>query len=553
MTRPSWRAPLLCLPALVLLGAVCCFQVDVPWADVWDTPGRLIEALLQGRLRASDFTWQHNESRKVIPRLFYLATASPAGLHTGPGILLQWSLLAGTFALLLRFATPRDAARDLVCGALALLVFTPAASENLTWDIQFIVIVPIFCLVLAARINASERPESVQCLCSAGLALLATYTFANGMICWLLGAPFWWRLAPGRPRRGGLWSRWDSLYALLGGAALAAYFSDYTRPPQHPAFGTDPARLLTFFLAWVGGPWVQGQTDPLPGAVILGTMLTVGAVALVIAALRSWSNLPRMTLVWMLVLAYGCSAGALTALGRSGFGLIHAVPPRYVPFAVWIPVGALGLLLALARGRPLALGAAAGAVALLGASSWPAGFSGLAQRQRLYEQGRLSLRAIDLLPQDPLLTRVHPERENLQRRVRLFAERGWLRIEQIGPWPREAAQAPASNTGGWYHVRVDGRKVHFDGWAMLPGPTREPDFLLAGVRGSDGRIELVTAIDPTLRRPEIGQVMKAPGLVRCAFEVDFEMPASAPAAGEWVLFAVDERGRVLHRLERQLQ
>lgn len=546
-------ALLLWLPALTLLGAVLWFRVDVPWADVWDTPGRLVEKMLNGQAGWSDWFWQHNESRKFFPRLFYVATGLIAGLHTLPGVLLQWALLAGTFALLISWAPIRDAAHRWLLSAIALLVFTPAQSENLTWDIQFIVIVPVFCIVLAAKVNASARSVAFKYGCSATLALIATYTFANGMVCWLLCFPAWWRLAPGSTDRR-WFGRWDAVYLLIGGLALAGYFSDYVKPPQHPSLGLatqQPGQAVLFFLAWIGGPWSQALTQPLPSAILLGALLLGASAVLVGQALRRWSTLPTAALGWLLLLAYGLISGAVATLGRLGFGLAFALPPRYVPFALWIPVAVLGLAHCLHRDRPAPLAAATAALGLLALLSWPAGMVGLAERQRAYEQGRLTLRFIDAIPADPLLTRVHPERENLQRRARLFAQRGWLELDFVNPRGglAGALAAPRSSEGGWYLIRVDGNRVHVDGWTMLPAPTREAPCVLVGLRRDDGSIEPVTALAVRLRRPEIGVAMKAPALVRCGFDDTFDFP-NPPPAERWVLCAFDEKTGEAHQLQR---
>lgn len=551
VSRSPLRTAVLWLPALALLAAILWHRVDIPWNDSWDTPGNLLEARLQGW---NEWFRQHNESRKLLPRLFYVLCGADSGLHAWSGVLLQWALLVGSFALLLRWLRAGEGTWP-VAALAALFVFTPAAHENVTWDIQFIVIVPVFALLAAARLNASDRSPAVQALGSAALAVVATFTFANGLLCWLLNAPWWWRIAPGSGRR---WrpERWDFVYAALGLAAVALYFHGYVKPPQHPSLAAalqQPVAAAAFFFAWIGGPWSQALAQPLAGATVLGALLLGAALALALTALRRWSSLPRETVGWLLLLAYGLLSGLLATVGRFGFGPGFALPSRYVSFALWIPVATLGLAVALRVHRNRTFAAAAGMLGLLGLLAWPAGLAGLERRQYEFEQGRLSLRAIDLLPQDPLLTRVHPERENLQRKAHVFARRGWMKLDFLGLWPRAAAQHPATNQGGWFHALITGSRVRLDGWAMLPNPTREPDFLLAGARRADGSVELITALEPVLRRPEIGRAMQAPGLVRCGFEIDFRLPETAPPAEAWVLFAVDERGRALHRLELQRQ
>ena len=77
-TRPvsiPWKTlPLIFFPAILALGLILYFAVDVPYWDEWDTPLHMYMRIIQGDLDFFDHLFrQHNESRDAFPRLIFLA------------------------------------------------------------------------------------------------------------------------------------------------------------------------------------------------------------------------------------------------------------------------------------------------------------------------------------------------------------------------------------------------------------------------------------------------------------------------------------------------
>src|SRR2546421_11954874 len=66
-------------PALLALRIQKKNWINIPIWDEWDTPGLALLHYAQGALTWGDLLAQHNESRKVVPRLLHIAIASVAG------------------------------------------------------------------------------------------------------------------------------------------------------------------------------------------------------------------------------------------------------------------------------------------------------------------------------------------------------------------------------------------------------------------------------------------------------------------------------------------
>lgn len=80
ISNNKFRIPLfICvISSPILLGfLITRFGVNVPFWDEWFTPGDLFNKIhSSGHISFPDLIAQHNESRKVFPKLLFLAVAS---------------------------------------------------------------------------------------------------------------------------------------------------------------------------------------------------------------------------------------------------------------------------------------------------------------------------------------------------------------------------------------------------------------------------------------------------------------------------------------------
>ncbi|MBS0659132.1 MAG: hypothetical protein JSR82_12895 [Verrucomicrobia bacterium] len=522
------------LPVVATVVAVWIFAVDVPTHDDWDTPGATLEAWRKGELTPAHFFAQHNESRFAVPRLIMLAGAVlSGGFHPVPWMFVSCGLMALTVWALRRWAwEARQEAGALLALVGALLFCVPTQTENLTWGGQIGLFVPGLALVLAHGVARQPWTPGRRYLLCAVLAWLATFSFANGMIVWVLGCPAWfawWR------RERPLLGRAFVLYAVVGVLTIAAYFHGYVKPGAHPSLLTglqQPGRLLLYFLTWLGGPWAMGVHRPIVLAPVLGGATLVGvAVALRSVWLRR-RNLPAVVHLWLVLLAYGAACGVVTSLGRCGFEMPTALAPRYTTFALWLPLATLGLLFACQStwARPW-LGGLCGLLLL----AWPSGWYSLNNRRLALEQDRVTMRLAAAIPENPLLTRLHPDREPTTRRIRFFSAEGWLPplvdATTLDLLSTQASEAPAGALDGVPGVG-GGALV---GWAMNPD-TRRPATYVVIFTEANGHWHPWSAARVGNYRPDVAKAKGAPALARAGFEV--RLPTWP--AGRWKALAVDE-------------
>jgi hypothetical protein len=231
-------------------------------------------------------------------------------------------------------------AASLAFAVINLLLFSPRQYDNFLFGIQWETFAPGVALIFAMLINLSKLSFHRKTIWNGALALVSTYTFANGMLLWLLAFPL--NTGSDAPASSRSKMGWRLIYVGAAIASIGCYFINY----QHPAFSPPRASLLKdatplfhFFCIWIGSVF-RIANPALAGAVVLGLFLFLAAISIWLTANDGrWQ--PHYP--WMVLGAYTLISGAATAIARVGFGFTMAADPRYVVFSVMLYIAIVGL------------------------------------------------------------------------------------------------------------------------------------------------------------------------------------------------------------------
>lgn len=348
------------LALLFLLALYSRYALDFPYADQWDFVPTLDRAL-NGQLAWRDLWAQHNEHRLIFPRLLMLALAVPSHWN------IHWELAANVVLAVQLWMVLCLQARasgkmlykesnEPVYLLFALLVFSLSQWGNwfLGWQLQE------FMNALAAAIALCalcwRRFPILGMVVAACFGIVATYSFANGLLIWPIGLfLLWLQRADRAPHLRDQYIAWCGVSV----AVIAAYLAGYEAPPHHTsllrALG-QPVQCVLYALAYLGQP--VGQAADLLSIVLeilgLGSGPGAGALSILmgILGLLLWavtlaqlhfSEVPsRSLLPWVGLAAYALGTAALTALGRVDDGVEQALSSRYVTMAnfLWFAIAA---------------------------------------------------------------------------------------------------------------------------------------------------------------------------------------------------------------------
>ena len=356
MRRPTGRLVLLgiaCTLPVAIAIFVLCSASNVPIYDEW-LWSPLVIAAHDGTLVPAQLWAQQNSHRSVLPTVIALALAALTGWDTRGEALLSVTLaVVAQICLYALIARRYGRERALAPFVLAsVLLYSLAQSENFLWGFQFSwwLVDALVLLLVVALAGLTEGARGAARFIGALLcAIAATFSMIFGFAAWVAGAAMLFAV-PGR-RAVLLRAVW--LLAAL--ACAAAYYHGYQRPvDEHGWFLEDAAPWLDvpqFTLAVLGSPFGLYGGHIVAG--VLGALLCVAFVAAAVRARREGEE----TAPWFALFAYAVVVAALTAVGRTAYGLDVAVLSRYTTPATlaWIALIVVAFPLLRRRGALTAL------------------------------------------------------------------------------------------------------------------------------------------------------------------------------------------------------
>ena len=523
--------------------------VPVPFWDEWHTPGAQLASYYRGTLSFAELFSQHNESRKFFPRLIYLPMSIVAGWDVRDYMVLTFAWVCAGSAGLYRIVrqTSSSRAAPFVFAGMNLLLFSPRQYENFVYGIQGEPFTPTVALIFALLTNLSDRSLKTKTLVNASLALLSTYTFANGMLIWLLAFPL--ETAADR-RTHGARSRlfWRIFYVSLATASVACYFISYQHPPLSPPLVSPIAQFpafVRFVLAWIGSLFSVGAPMALGAGVLL--LFVVLALAALSQARRTGAWRPHYP--WLVLGCYTLISACVTAAARLGFPWSMAGDARYAAFSVFLYIAVLGLGFSVcqhAQNRVfVARVAIPAAVVCLGLvlAFWIVTFKKerrfLRDWTRLKNHSLLVVRWAEAIPQNPeiALLSPYPETPGV---IRTLAQHDAFRpgfvSKKLTRLVREIPN-PGSQTAGLLEQTTPDAsgRVSLQGWARLPDRNRPADCVVLGFETADTAWQPFSVLE-TGKGERFAQTIEAGNLPRGAISIracaiDLEQERVFPLAG----------------------
>ena len=337
---------LLALVPLVFLAVlVWRSTVDVPVWDEWEIVPRL-EKLHNGTFSYLDLWGQHNEHRPLFGIALVMTLVSATHWSVGAEIaanLIVGALVFAVFAGVVAAAWPEDLRLPLwLLPALSIFVFSPSQYENWLWGWQVTILLNVLAVVaglaLLSRLDGRWIRLAGALLCG----IVATYTFAAGLVYWVSGLAVW-VLDARKARKPAQIAAWIA----VAGLTIASYFYDYHANPGHPRIEANFESLEAFRLYLLYVVKYTGAAVALysPDHVALAGEAAVVLFAWLAFVNRRLAGRPIFTFA-ILVGLHCLGVAAMTGLGRSGFGADQGLASRYVTIStpLWLAVVVLAAL-----------------------------------------------------------------------------------------------------------------------------------------------------------------------------------------------------------------
>jgi len=536
--------------AILALGLVLTYAVDIPYIDQWDGELPFLKKVAAGEAGVADLVAQHLEHRIVFSRVVTLAVSWLAGWRTQVSLVVTWLLICAVAWCLTRLqqrvpenSPGKSAYFSLLAGV---ILFSPQQYDAwfnpsmMQWfSIEFL-------LSLALVLFATSWPARVCFPLCVATAWLATFSSSNGMLLWLVLMPVMAVQASASVR-----GRMVLAWCLAAAIAIAGYFWGFHKPPESPSLVAglgNPLAMMGFFLANVGAPLAFGAlVPPLVQARIFGVTIVAMVVLCGLVHVARWRNnlFSWSVLPWYSLIAYSMATQLAISAGRAGSGPEVALAARYMPTANLTICGLVALV-------PIVLDELAGVSQVPSSRAWltPRGATTIKATLLSVLLAAEALGAMATLPtfanehirltaakaavlfsrcfRDPeLLSNVwsHKTLVDIDAKLDFMDARGLLRPKtfrscKIADLPRKGPQSPT--VGGIRGVieqagRVNEQAVGLAGWAIDPERRRPADVVLLSWE-DDAFDATVFAIIPVgIQRPDVVAKLSSERFVRAGW------------------------------------
>lgn len=423
------------VPALCLGLLVYQYGVNLPFWDQWDTPGKLIVEASQQSLTGEQWMRQHNESRTLFPNLVFLSLAHLTHWNTRWEMLLTFALscLVSLNIYCLGRITFKNSYQSLFCYLLAnLLIFNPIQNENWLWGFQGITFTSIAGITTALVVIFLATPWKFKLLVSAMAAIIATFSFANGVLCWIVIFPAL-IIKANRDRQNKI--KISFFWLLISSATLGIYLHNYHRPADLPSVTQiflHPILAINYYTAVLGSAFYSHDLSQsqLAGIIIL---LIFAGVVIYLWQQRTQTQLIDLACPWLLIGLYVLLSIALITTGRMSLGIDTALAQRYITFSTYLIVALIylfALILSFCRQKTLTRILVGWFLIwllityqynLVNGVKWMT----RSHYQRVY--GKACLLALDLIRDESCITKtVYPVMATLETQARKINEIGFL-------------------------------------------------------------------------------------------------------------------------------
>ena len=342
------------LPALILGWLIWRYGVNLPVWDEWDTPGLALVQSAKNQMTWGHWIGQHNESRILFPRLLFVPLARLTNWNIKYEMLVSF-LLACLISFNIYYlskitlnCSPRKRIAYLFLSNL--LIFSPMQWDNWLWGMVAITFVPIASITASLAIIFSQNTILLKLLFSGILATIATFSFANGMLSWVIIFPALIWVAnktKSKSKVNLVIVGWLFLFSLN----LAVYFPEYHKIEDHPSFLealVNPLKTIAYFLSFIGSP--LGLHDLLSNQIIGFIVIFIFRLSC-FYFLGNEQNRPLLgrAFPWISIGFYTIASGILTTMGRIGFGVEQSLESRYRTFSTYGIISLIYLLAIIAE------------------------------------------------------------------------------------------------------------------------------------------------------------------------------------------------------------
>lgn len=321
----------------------------MPVWDQWDLVP-VLEKAHEQNLTFYDLWKVHNEHHLFFPRIIMLVLADISSWNISyelyfnvvlaVGIFLLWTYQIRTTRYSFNISVPLW-----IIPVISFVVFSLNQWEIWLWGWNIQIVLNIFCVVGAVVLLANPNLNWRKFILAVLLTFIATYSYATGIVFWLIGIILLLLLPMGRSKM----KKFIILWGAAGTICIYIYFLGYQKPLHHPALSSFleyPWKFVKYVFVYLGTPLLSSDIYP-QVAFFVGLCALIIFIAASVMLCKLYKKKWSFLLPYFSLSSYALASAVLTGIGRAGFGERQAMSSRYISFSncLWIPLLAFLFLL----------------------------------------------------------------------------------------------------------------------------------------------------------------------------------------------------------------
>ncbi|MEL6440977.1 MAG: hypothetical protein AAFQ80_17185 [Cyanobacteria bacterium J06621_8] len=546
------------LPVLILLWLVWRYGVNLPVWDEWDTPGTTLVHNATQQMTWSDWIRQHNESRKLFPRLLLVPLAGLTSWNIRSEMLISVflaCLISFNVYCLSKTTLNCSPRRRLAYLFLAnLLIFSPMQWDNWLRGIQAIAFVPIACITGSLAVIVAANPLVLKFLVSGILATIATFSLANGMLSWIIILPSLILVTSKTKSRMKIGFMVLGWLALLG-FNLGVYLHNYIQPALITTLrGSlfNPLQTIANLLSFMGSPlgFYSRSANQLIGLITIGLFS-----AACFYVFKEQRHLLARALPWISIGVYGFINCILIIAGGVSLGMGESLESRYITLASYSILALLYLLIIISENlnqgnlKPSPLGGLFSRITSLLLIAcllvYPANLVWGANRMIAVSQERLFAKACLIFinhidSPECLQSQIFPQTDFLKQRATELNSLGYLqpalatsdRLNEIDG--QNLLSIGYGSFDGF--SRDDSGNYLASGWSILPKYSQPAHAVILAYQTPDNIEHAFALAKPEVERPDLVDTLGKQQYLKSGWTKSFPpelIPGDAIAIGAW--------------------
>jgi hypothetical protein len=443
---------------------------NVFFMDDWGTPGELFYSYFNGGIDASDFLSQHNESRLVLFKAFNIILLKFGVYSTEVSVYIR--ILLAVLICCLLYATGKNEIckyRQYYLYLSILIVFIPTQAYAMLFGITLLGFIVPLCLLLSVLVLFSRKSSLFKIICIIILSLISTFTYANGMILWVLCNPFIFNLIS--DSKNHIRRIHSFAFTAIGFIIVLFYFHDYGHPHNHPTITSgfsDPLRLMHFFAILIWSPFSMGWNHYLFSSVLLSLLLLYLVFhyrEFLLDLLRRKVKVSKFTYSMFVILLYGLISCSVISFGRCGFGLKAALAEHYPMYSMWIHIALIGLALSVKHKKIQSLGKSFISFYLvLYVISFEYGVRRIKENGKTFELAEVALLYSETIPSNPFLRVLHHNpNDGVLPKIQTFKKNNLINV--LDSDLSLANPKEFDVVDGHFNYRSDNSNIFFNGYS----------------------------------------------------------------------------------------